>query len=468
MLLFLLLDCAVEAFRELNELEHDFTILIDELFHQGFTISDKLFRRPLPHQRLSGSLTDGGSIARVFYLINERDEESSIKIHPSVEVDLETNLAIFPREYSHCLNDISDKIGFVKFQVLGDTCFCPSCISPNLLDSGKKSVKNIKFVVESVSNVNGFILPEQIKNRFFIKNSFDFKENNYLSTIKPYIAILFDKPIHSIKFFNCFEKTTKATNAIGCDVYLDNVLKISFSIDLSYNIKLQWMTNISQAWIDRMRSWPSSDELKNEMNYTYIIAKPSFKEKANLNTTEFRYSFAHVERKIFSLQSPNQKLIFLIFKSIFYQWIIPIDHDRISSYIAKTIMLWICEEKPPNDVFWEGNNNSILKAVRSLFENLLDACRKSFLSYYFLPEMNVFANLPDNVIKRMEFKVMAILSNLEFHIPKNAISAKAFLMDILRISRRGSGFMTEILKGGSTLPGHQWFYLHQILEKFFL
>lgn len=417
------------------------------MFRQLLEFADKIWRRPLYHHQLTGSLLDGSSIARVFNSVFDQ-------IDPSFEADLETNLATFPLAYAHCLKDISNKPGFVRFQVLENDCFCASCLSHNLLDSGWQSKQNEKPFLQSISNQSGYILSEKVKNHFLVENSYS-ETNNYLHDIKAITALLLNETFRSVTLSNCFEKSTKATNAIGCEIYTNNVMKIKYSLDLSYNIKLDWSTKISQSWIHRNRSWPSLEDLKDEISHVYIIAKPSFKETGNLDTTELRYSFAHVERKLFSLQSSTQKLIYLIFKSMFYKWVVPIEPDRISSYIAKTIMLWTCEEKSPKDIFWKDTNASIISAVTVLFQKLLTACKNTFLPYYFVPEINILGNLPHNVIGTMELMVEDILTGVAPRIPSQTNLAKTFIETCLKVLQRTKTFMKNVEEQGSIIFGLQ-------------
>ena len=114
----------------------------------------------------------------------------------------------------------------------------------------------------------------------------------------------------------------------------EKVRKISLnssevSIDLSRNClsrncpeihskdfeRVQWKNNtfnLSQSVLDRL----------------YIVTKSSHEEKFNKNTTEWSYSFCHIENYIFTdVFTDTHNLIYLVTKSIFKKHIQPLDNN---------------------------------------------------------------------------------------------------------------------------------------------
>ena len=242
---------------------------------------------------------------------------------------------------------------------------------------------------------------------------------DHTSGFRAAIAALTNSPYNEVTIAERYENITKSTVKVGFNVYIDKVLSAKLSTDLSYNIRLEWKPDVMKRWENRKKHWPNNSELNEELKYGYVIAKPSDTEKNNPYTTEFRYSFAHIERKLVSLQSDTQRLFFLIFKSMFYKWIVPIDEDKISSYIAKTIMLWTCEKYPPHDNLWsiDGHPESIHRSVQFLLRNLHEAFFTKHLSYYFIPEINILENIPDNVLSKACDKLKMILLDIQSAVP---------------------------------------------------
>ena len=100
------------------------------------------------------------------------------------------------------------------------------------------------------------------------------------------------------------------------------------------------------------------------------------------------------------MQSDQQRRTYLIFKSLYYKIIAPLNKDIMTSYLAKTIMMWTCEQFPPHDkTFWNTTKQGIRNTVIYLFTKLEKACRTSHLPYYFIPDINLLdsRNLAGNL-----------------------------------------------------------------------
>ena len=142
------------------------------------------------------------------------------------------------------------------------------------------------------------------------------------------------------------------------------------------------------------------------------------------SSLEFQYSFAHIERRIISLQSDNQRLVFYIAKSIFYRWIKPINPDVITSFMLKNTMLWLCEEYGPENNIWGyfRETTKILNVARMLFDRILRQAKEHFMPYYFIPAMNVYESISSDLMKKMIVIMTEILNGIEVFIPKNTES----------------------------------------------
>jgi hypothetical protein len=136
------------------------------------------------------------------------------------------------------------------------------------------------------------------------------------------------------------------------------------------------------------------------LQYCYLISKPSDAEKNNRDTTEFTYSFHHLETALAQLRSPQQQAVYMKYKSLIYKYIKPLDGD-IPSFYGKTVMFWCQEEYPPEHKLWENDNT----AVEHLLDKLIVAVEEEELKYYLVPSFNVMKPLipptKEKVLKRL-------------------------------------------------------------------
>ena len=182
-------------------------------------------------------------------------------------------------------------------------------------------------------------------------------------------------------------------------------------------LKLTWWPTIAQEWKSRDRNWPSPTEIEKISRFCYIINKPSPIERDNEETVELRYSFTHVERGLVCMRSRHQNKVYLIFKIIFLKWIKPLDPEHISSFVAKTIMFWACEELPPDHEMWNEDLDSMLTSLSYLFLQTKKAFEKHNLPYFFMHTVNVIENIPKDIANIVSVKIGELLKHLEDYLP---------------------------------------------------
>ena len=212
-------------------------------------------------------------------------------------------------------------------------------------------------------------------------------------------------------------KLTKATVESSIDIHDHKNYVCNWAWDVSTVFRINWWPDIAREWVFRKRNWPNKTFVNEFTKTAYLITKSSVEPNLEKDVTELRYSFSHLERELVSRRSADQNYIYLIFKSMFYKWIKPIDSDIISSLFAKTIMFWVCEELPPDNKIWQ--KCSCIDAINHLFRELLSALEKSHLPYYFIPSINVIEKVTENVRIKMIPIVKDIVCVTEMFVPAN-------------------------------------------------
>ena len=225
---------------------------------------------------------------------------------------------------------------------------------------------------------------------------------------------------------------TKATVQDNFDVYINEKLILNIAWDISTLIRINWWPDVANEWIFRKRNLPKQTVINDLTKVSYLIAKSSASPNLESNTSELRYSFAHLERELTSRRSSDQNYIYLIFKSMFYKWIKPIDPDVISSFIVKTIMFWVCEEYYPNHRIWR--KKSCVRTLNRLFCKLLSALEDRHLPYYFIPSINVIDTINDELRIKMISIIMDIVCDTWKCIPKNVDEVTEVSKEMLNLA----------------------------------
>jgi hypothetical protein len=354
--------------------------------------------------KLAGSLAEGVFSPRFF------GEERK-----KFELDVEFIALQIGPQHNSCVNEIPGKQGFAQISMHGR---CANLTSENR----RKPFRAVHPEKERILlSDNGFILTHELKKFMLYDKVFLSGEIKYyhrmIKGIKLWFSYALNEPFSALKISNLYRRITKSTCEAGLDLEYRNSI-VSLSADVSIIIKLEWKPRALIRWEKRDRKWPLNMKEVLENQESYLIGKTSVAEKKNNKTTEFRYSFAHLERKLITLQSHTQRLVYLLFKSIIYKWILPLDTgDHLSSYAGKTIMLWTCEQNPPdNHTFWSNTPAGIKRTVVYLLSELSRCCRKRFMQYFFISEINVLENVGIDILDAVADKIDDVMKRFEEHI----------------------------------------------------
>ena len=376
---------------------------------------------------VAGSTFEGALLARMF-------KEDRNKVNKEVELDLEFTVIEIPSTHKYIVEDVTNKKGFVKMP-----------IKKNLLPY----INGINWVVDEKDfhdyfdeiTKNGYLMPYYFKQKVLEKVEY----RNGDREIEFIIAAALNTKPDDIKITQPVQEVTKAAVGNYLDLFIQGrpVMKISWDVVTVFRIK--WWPDVAKEWILRERNWPSLDVIKELTEVSYIIPKPSDELKFEKDTVELRYSFGHLERELISRRSLEQRYIYLVFKSMFYKWIKPLDDDRIQSYVAKTTMLWVCERYPPDNSIWQ--SKSTITTLTLLFRELLSAFQKGNLPYYFIPSINVIQMIEDSLKIKVVLRIQEIVADLENFIPTNVGKVIKASHEILDIVESVNGVMDDLRNG---------------------
>ena len=195
--------------------------------------------------------------------------------------------------------------------------------------------------------------------------------------------------LSSIQTEEAYSDFTIANSSIG--LFKNGQMWLNISLDMHVMMKVNFWPSIAQEWKTRDRMWPSKDIITEMTKSCYITAKSDDvqNEGDNVKSFDFGYSFHNLEVELAKLMSPEQKMIYLKYKSIFNGYIDPIDPERIPGSLGKTIMMRAMEILAPDDSLWKDND----AFLRRLFTLSLEAVESEELADYFIPSLNVMEKL---------------------------------------------------------------------------
>ena len=394
-------------FRRLYQIERDCREKVLQRFENIKDNTRKLNDLYERQAKLVGSLQEGGFVARCF-----KNKGSGENINKAMDIDLELIITTLSDKQRHCIQEIDQKPGFVKLNTNLTNC----TFNRQLHYENYITIEEEEKVFKG-----GFLRPYESKKVLLNGNVFEIHDEP-LKIVQAVNAWVFKTKMEEVKILNAREEITKATVSFSMTVLVEDKFEYDISLDAASIIKVDWTPNVTTNWIQRSRNWTDLiGQLSNELRYSYVILKTSNEEKGNNETIELRYSFAHIERKIVELQSDTQRMIFTIFKSIIYQYLLTNElEDIVSSYIAKTTMLWTCEKYPPNDPFWSNDNASILRILKYLITELHQNFDRGFLPYYFIPEINLLGHLPSGIVRKLTSILYNMKHNIEDYLPRHS------------------------------------------------
>ena len=352
--------------------------------------------------RVAGSMVEGGGMARIF----QRNTTFADELNREGEVDIEVILAQIPHYMKHNVRDIQGKPGYVNVRADQELLEQANQIGWKITDTTRHDIEN-------ATSSDGWLKPYKIKEATLRRMPIT---KNTVKKLEPILADVLNEKTENVSI-TATQLITKSTVQSDIMISINDLPFYKISYDIVTLLKLTWWPTIAQEWKLRKRKWPSSTEIEKISRICYIINKPSIIERDNEETKELRYSFTHVERELVRMRSRHQSKIYLIFKIMFLRWIKPLGPERISSFIAKTIMFWACEELPPRHEMWYEDLDSMLYALTYLFLQTKEAFEKHYLPYFFINSVNVIESIPKDIANIVSVRIREVLKNLVNYLP---------------------------------------------------
>ena len=299
-----------------------------------------------------------------------------------------------------CLEDVKGKLGIVSVKTICSKAFVVADPYYNRVWSTNNTYLQHYYIKEMILKKLSRQENENIRNtEVIIKTIFqDQKKYNFNNfEIKPR------------------NRVSKATSQKIYNFFFDQTLYARLNIDIAFAFEAKLSPPVLKDFNKRTSyALPASVR-----NHIYLVAKSSQEEKYNKNSTEWSYSFTHIENSIFNdIYTDTENLIYLISKSAFKKHIQHMDDgDVLKSYLLKSTVFWYFEAMgrrvrlKESDWFDEA---IVLFHTQKIFKKMQIYLEKGFLPSYFIPELNLIKGvnkyLLDKVIHQIERKVLGSTS----------------------------------------------------------
>ena len=352
--------------------------------------------------RVTGSIVEGGGTARLF----QENTTFPDELNREGEVDIEAIMIQIPYYMKDKVRDIEGNPGYVNVRADEELLEQANEIGWKITDITRRDWTN-------ATSSDGWLKPYSIKEATLKRMPIT---KTTTEKLEPILADVFNMKSEDVSITTT-QVITKSTVQSDIMININAAPFFKISCDIVTLLELTWWPTIAEEWKSRKRRWPSSTEIEKLSRFCYIINKPSSIERDNEETKEFRYSFPHVERELVRMRSRHQNKVYLIFKIMFLKWIKPLDPERISSFIPKTIMFWASEEFPSRHEMWNKDFDSMLYALTYLFLQTKEAFEKHNLPYFFINTVNVIEIIPKDIVNVVSVRIRELLRNLVNYLP---------------------------------------------------
>ena len=356
-------------------IERDFTEIITDIIRSIPPRRRRYFKK----LEVIGSTSEGSLSSPLFNPICQ--EENNENICKELDIDVQMTYKDELKELS-CLQDVKGNIGLVAIR--------SRCLRP-------RKHKKLLYDWRNTDFIQHYHLKKYCLDR--ITRLAEKENNNTMLLLKSYLK----SQRRNFQNVNITDKSiiSKATSQRYYELTIDQKIFTKLNLDMTLVIKTKFSPNV----LNDFRKRTSYNLSKSVLDHLFIVAKSSHEEKLNKNTTEWSYSFCHVENHIFiDIFTDTQRLIYLITKSIFKKHIQPLNSNILTSYLMKTITLWSFETKQFSQDDWL-DDKKILTTSLGLFRDLKVSFEKGFLPSYFIPKLNLMKGMDKKLIEDVIYAI---------------------------------------------------------------
>eukprot|EP00111_Clytia_hemisphaerica_P005372 TCONS_00015521-protein len=425
--------CLIEEFRQVQQREEILKKVIQSFINMATYES---FSDIYEGASLTGSLNQGTFIASFF---KENLKYKGSVITRQIDIDCLMNLRLDLKKPRQCLREIKGKPGYVQFLT--------RCIP----DKGTWYV----FIEKATKYIRPVMFKSKVKDRLNGAES-----NTKEKGVQVFFLYHFLKRGIIFKSINVkvSGKTSKSTVKHIFEIQKDEKLYLTTELDYAFMFKVFYRPRVMLNFLARTQ-YNVSREIS---EYIYVLSKTSREQKHNINTTEWTYSFSHIENFILNSFSDAKKLVYVIFKSIFSKSLKFLDEEIVTSYIVKTIVLWRFEDS--NLIYFDDwlNDTRIWETIDILFTDLQEALKEGFLKEYFIPEINVLKRFDKSLRDNCQKRIKNIRTNLKTILLISEISeARNILEELLLLFYDGQTYQTlEAFVHNLDPPIHHYSLFH--------
>ena len=164
--------------------------------------------------------------------------------------------------------------------------------------------------------------------------------------------------------------------------------------DVVYSVHCPYWPLEAYEWVTRQRphSLPSQSTIKEVVTYGCDFVQVSHKNRVNPNPTDWRFSFSKAEHIIIRSWTQSQRIVYRILHTLYFSVIKSRMHETaFCTYYFKTLMLWTCEEMPPE--FW--SEHVLINSICELLYQMIKWLNMKYCPNYFIPSNNMIDHLTD-------------------------------------------------------------------------
>lgn len=179
----------------------------------------------------------------------------------------------------------------------------------------------------------------------------------------------------------------------GPCVSFDNTIgRIVFDADFAFCFLCSFVPSEAGDFLQRIKAspWPQKSTVDEHIKNCHVV--PVGDKTSNLQTVEWRISYALLERELVWSFNDIQCKCYVLLKMITKQFLDQVAPEMISSYAIKTILFWMAETEPME--LWTEEN--LLYCLKRCLCRLLHHVEDKSLPHYIVPSNNILLGKFEN------------------------------------------------------------------------